>query len=78
MYEQFIMQYKGAPLRTAVSAILIDAKNETVVEETWLSATPEVPSILSREVKECGDIATWTDDEIDEEDFEWPNRPHSE
>lgn len=57
-------------MRTAVSAILIDAKNETVVEETWLSATPEVPSILSREVKECGDIATWTDDEIDEEDFE--------
>lgn len=69
-YEQFILRFKGAPIKSAVSAILIDASNETVLEETWMSATPEVPSIFAQEVTDLGEIATWTEDEADYELFE--------
>ena len=69
-YEQFIQQYKGAPIKSAVSAILIDASSETVLEETWMSVTPEVPSIFAQEVRDLGEIATWTEDESDYELFE--------
>ena len=69
-YEQFIRRFKGAPIKSAVSAILIDASTETVLEETWMSATPEVPSIFAQEVTDLGEIATWTEEEADYELFE--------
>ena len=68
MYEQFIMRFKGAPLKSAVSAILINAKTEEVIEETWISASPEVPSILAREITNRGDVAVWSDEDLDEYD----------
>lgn len=54
-YEQFVMRFKGAPIKSAVSAILINAETETVIEETWMSASPEIPSILTGDESGCND-----------------------
>ena len=61
LYEQFLLQYKGAPIKSAVSAILFRAGAEEIVEETWMSSSPEIPSILEREIISSGSIAVWND-----------------
>lgn len=48
MYEQFLSLYRGAPINSAISAILVDLETESV-EETWLSENHKVPSILAKE-----------------------------
>lgn len=68
MYERFIGRFKGAPIKSAVSAILIDEETETVVEETWMSAIPEPPSIFLKEITNRGDVAVWADEDLDEYD----------
>ena len=62
-YEQLIMRFKGAPIKSSVSAILINTKTEEVIEETWMSASPEIPSIFAREITNRGDIAVWEDED---------------
>lgn len=68
VYEQFILLFKDAPIKSAVSAILINAKNEEVIEETWMSSSPEVPSILLREITESGNVVIWEDDDLEKYD----------
>lgn len=65
-YERFIMRFKGAPIRSAISAILINAETEEFIEETWMSATPEELSVLAMEPTHRGDIAVWEDEDLDE------------
>ena len=62
-YEQLIMRFKGAPIKSSVSAILINTKTEEVIEETWMSASPEIPSIFAREITNRGDLAVWEDED---------------
>lgn len=66
MYEQFVQRFKGAPIKSAVTAILIQVKTEEVVEETWISASPEVPGVLAKAITDSGMIAIGEDDDIDE------------
>ncbi len=68
-YEEFIRNYKGAPIKAATSAILIDEKNEKFIEETWISQTPETRSLLSLPIiQRQGLESSWVDE--DEEIFD--------
>lgn len=66
LYEQFIKRFRGAPIKTAVSAILINASTEEVLEETWISVTPEAPSIFTKEPVGNGGIAVWEEEEFED------------
>lgn len=68
MYEQFILRFKGAPIKSAVSTILINTETEEVVEETWISSSPEVPSVFAKEITDRGSFAVWSDEDFDEDD----------
>ncbi len=64
-YEQFLMQYQNAPIHSAVSAILINPNDETVIEETWLSRGYDTPSIFERNIVDApGNIAAWDDEDF--------------
>lgn len=70
-YESFIARFKDAPITNAFSAILVNMETETVIEETWLSKSIEIPSDLSIPVQDAhGEVSTWVDEDFDEEDFE--------
>ena len=70
-YQQFVMHFKDAPIKTAMSAILIDEDQERFIEESWISSMPETKSVLSLPVIETrGDIATWKDEEELFDDFD--------
>jgi len=71
VYESFIERFRNAPIENAFSAILVDIETETVIDETWLSRSQEIPSVLSLPVNEIeGEVCTWIDEEFDEEDAE--------
>lgn len=69
LYEFMLEKYKGAPIKSAMSAILIDVDNETIVEEKWISSTKEIPSVLSREVETIPYISDLDTIEIRPEDI---------
>lgn len=60
------MRFRAAPIKSAFSAILINAESEEFIEETWMSATPEELSVLAMEPTHRGDIAVWGDEDSDE------------
>ncbi len=68
LYEQFILRFKGAPIKSAVSAILINSVTEEVIDETWMSSSPEVASVFSREITNNGNIAVCDDIDLEEYD----------
>ena len=51
LYEYARNQFKGAPIKSAMSVILIEAENETIIEETWISSSVETPSVLLRPIQ---------------------------
>lgn len=67
IYYRFINQYKGAPIKNAITAILFDPQTEQIIKETWMSDSPEIPSIFAREITSRGEISTWIDEEDDED-----------
>ena len=67
IYAYVVNQYKGAPINSAISVILVDTDNEKVVEETWLSNTNQTPSVLDRPVGTSdGYIAGWLDEDYED------------
>lgn len=67
IYAYVVNQYKGAPINSAISVILVDTDNEKVVEETWLSNTNQTPSVLDRPVGTSdGYIAAWLDEDYED------------
>jgi len=70
VYEQFIRRFTGAPIKAAMSVILINPELESVKEEKWISQSKETPSVLSLPVSDNGGyIATWLDDEFEIDDI---------
>lgn len=67
IYAYVVNQYKGAPINSAISVMLIDTDTEKVVEETWLSNTNQTPSVLDRPVGTSdGYIAAWLDEDYED------------
>ena len=69
MLEQFILRFKGAPIKAALSALLIDPESETILDEVWMSASPETESALKRPLaKQGGFVSVWQDEDEDYDD----------
>ena len=65
LYEAFILTYRDAPIKSAVTAMLIDADGETIEDEKWLSCGAETASVLDRPLSgDEGNAAVWLDDEM--------------
>lgn len=52
LYENTLKQVQNAPIKSAMSMILVDLATTTVVEETWISTSPKTKSVLELPVKE--------------------------
>jgi len=76
LYEQFVERYRNAPIQNAFTAILIDIESERIIEETWLSSSPEIPSVLTLPIPDETVESVSEDDYLEdefEEDFECPD-----
>lgn len=60
VFGSVVQQYRDAPIKTTMSAILIDIKTEKIIDEKPISGKVGIPSVLSRpETEEEGLIASW-------------------
>ena len=72
VFESVVRQYRDAPIKTVMSAMLIDARAEKIIAEKPLSGKAEIPGVLSRpEKEEGGVIASWELDEDYDEHENW-------
>lgn len=77
LYEAVKKQIEGAPIKSAMSLILIDAENELILEEKWISSSEEISSVLSRPIQnieeepEMGKMLFGPEDYIDLQNEYW-------
>lgn len=50
LFNNFVDTYKGAPIQTAITAMLIDTEKGQILREEWLSSKDEIPSLLAKKV----------------------------
>ena len=56
LYTEIVQSLKNAPIKSAMSAILVDTNNKKVLEETWISSIfkeyEAFPQIVSKKRQE--------------------------
>ena len=69
LFDSFVDVYKGAPINTEITAMLIDTERCEIIKEEWLSSKPSIPSLLDTIPV---DISVVGENETDfEEDKPW-------
>lgn len=46
LFDSFVDVYKGSPINTEITAMLIDTERCEIIKEEWLSSKPSIPSLL--------------------------------